>query len=182
MVESRDTKVLDADDEGAGTGVTATEQTRVVIGDHEANDEGGDAIEESKTVDETPCSLGDVPARSDCLTSSNSDELRASDESETSGDNSVPVAKKMTRSATGIVFRECAWIIPIAETSRSVLANTEGDAETENDQTHDSNQLDTGEPELSFTEDGDGNNVECESNEQYDKDPEPNADGRFPKS
>lgn len=187
MVQNWDANVLNTNDEGRGTGIAfaglvRSEQCWVVRGHNDTNDKGAETVEDGQTPDESSSGFGNVASWSNSFTSSDSNQLGRCDEGETSSDKGVPVAKKAASAAGGLVFDESSRGLPVVESKHAVRfgSTAKENDDTKNDEAHDGDELDTGEPKFGLTEEADGDNVEEKNNHQNDSDPYCNIDTGTP--
>jgi hypothetical protein len=155
----------------------------MVVGwNNHSDDERSEPIEDSQTVNESSCGLGNVSARRDRLSSRERNQLRRCDECESSSYKGCPVSEKSACVPAHYIWFESSRIVPVPEANSSLVVWTtaEHDDETEDNETHDSDELDGCEPEFSFTKDFDCDNVEEEHNNEKDGDPDSVVYGRFP--
>lgn len=176
MVEAADSGILDGDDPGTGRGVAgAGQEPGVGARDDGAEDQGRHTIEDTETPDESLGGLGNVASRGDGLAGSHGDELGASDESEAGLDEGGPVSQESAGGARRHVLVDGSGRVgvPVAEADGIVAwAAAAHENNTENDETSNGDQLDTREPELGFTKDFDGDDVENQNDNQDEGDPE----------
>lgn len=93
----------------------------------------------------------------------------------------MPIGQKLARFIGRHVLFKGAWILPVSKPEPVVIgpaAEEEDDAE--DDETEDGDELDTGEPELGFSEEGDGDYVEQQDDEEDHGDPDSDVDGGIP--
>ena len=182
MVQATDAGNLDTDDPGTGAGVRGSgKQVRVVRGNDAAYDQGADTIEDSQATQETAGGLGNVASRGDSLTGSKTDELGRGDEAESGADEGCPVRGKPAGGARCQILLESSGVVPIVESQPLMVRSaSQHDDETNNDEPHDGDELDTGEPELGLAKDLDGNNIQDQVDNKDDGDPSPCGNWRFP--
>lgn len=149
VVQSADTSILDANNEGTGAGARTTtvdtvKQFRVVVGNGDSDDQATQNVECEETVDETVRRFGDVATRRNGLASCSGDQLRREDEGEAGLDQGSPECQEAASVHIGDEVRldECTWALPVPE-SESVMvgATTEEEDNTQDNETNDGDDL-----------------------------------------
>lgn len=93
----------------------------------------------------------------------------------------MPVPKKTPRGSGNPIIVERAGVVPVRKVKRAVFGPaSEEEHDPQDDKAEDRDQLDAREPELSFTEERHGDDIQEQYNDQHDGDPDSDADGRFP--
>lgn len=186
-----DACVGDGQDEGRGAGIAASvEETRVVVGDDEADHEDGQDIEEKDTPEDALDGLGDVLARVLDLTDSNTNDFGTS-EGEGRLDKDVPEGEEAAERAADTAGRcagdgvgspeklsHRAGVLPEVEADAVTTgASTEVDDERGDDENNDGNHLDEAEPELGLSIVLDTESVNTDDKNKENRDPDGGVDG-----
>jgi hypothetical protein len=143
----------------------------IIVWDKDTNGERTQDIEENNTPKDTSDGLGDVPAWVSGLASSYSHHLDTS-VGESSVDKGVPKTSEAASIASPDVLLHGTGVLPVAKTATVVVrtsaeVNNEGhDQETDN-----GDDLDTGEDELGFSINGDGEDIQANDDDEDDGDP-----------
>ena len=183
MIEAANSSPLDTNDERRRGSIRAFAKKLLVVGGNDdTNDKRAKSVKDSQTVDESASRFRNIATRRDSLTSTERDELWRSDEGETSADKGCPECQKIARAAFGEIGFERSRILPVpeAETPLTVRTTSKHDGETDDNQAHNCDELDGSEPELSFTENTDSDDVKEQDNDEEDSDPYSGMDRSLP--
>lgn len=145
--QTTDTGILDGDDEGGslGVGTGGTEQVVGIAGDDQADDEGGQEVEDHDTPEDLLGGLGEGLGGVGGFGSSETSKLRST-ESKSCGRED---------GAEALEGGEGTGVVPVVSSDVSTLGGTTAvDHDSEDDETDDGNDLDETENEFNYKEDG----------------------------
>lgn len=182
MVQDADASILDPENPRGRVGVgLRVQKVWLAPRNNAADHERPETVEDGEAPDESPGGLGDVATGSDRLTRRHRDQLGGRDKSEAGAGKCTPVREEFTSVSRGHIWLECAWVFPVPESDCLLVWGAAAhDDETNEDKAHDGDQLDAGEPELRLAEEGNAENIQAESDEEDDGDPDGGRHRYFP--
>lgn len=155
--EGLDACGLNGNDEGRRVSVTGTvKKVGLGVGDEDGDDESAHDVEEEQSVEDLLDSTGHSLSGVLSLSQSSSDDL-SSDEGECGLHQDTPEREELSPRATDLAIAsrllgEGTGVSPVPETDRIVRGSTATHKDdTENDETDNSDDLDSTEPEFGFT-------------------------------